>query len=114
MVFGLGYVSLTAAIILTWCLSPALALQLDNSKYVRVIAQAEQIAMQAAQKATVADAVAAAAVVPTPASVGVKGVDAALAIGGPLGLALWQTYYSPADLTAVSTAAWAGAYYSLP
>jgi len=98
-VYGTGYAALTGIYLLCALLSPALALQLDTTKYVRVIAQAEAIALQAAQKATVADAVAAAAVIPTPTSVAVKVVAAGLAIGVPLGLALWQTYYSGSDLT---------------
>jgi len=101
-VWGSLYVTLTGAITATALLSPAYALQLDTTKYARVVEQAEAIALQAAQKATVADAIGVAAVAASPVSLGVKGVASALAIGGPLGLTLWQTYYSGSDLATLA------------
>jgi hypothetical protein len=77
------------------------------------------IAAKAFQRATIADAVAAAAIVPTPVGLAVKVLAVGLTVGIPLGVTLWETYYSGAQLSAIKTAAaplpgWSGPGLATP
>lgn len=102
---GVGYLSVVYLVMVAVALSPAYALQNPTVNYSRVVAQAEMIAAKAFQRATIADAVAAAAIVPTPVGLGIKALALGLTVGVPLGLALRETYYPSAKLAAIKAAA---------
>jgi hypothetical protein len=109
-VYGITYALFVSLISISAALTPAAAFQLSPVAYSRVIVDAEMIAMQAAARLTLADAVAAAAIIPTPVGLAIKVVAVGLTavgltLGIPLGTALYELDYSGADLEAVRNAA---------
>ncbi len=111
---GVGYLSVVYLVMVAVALSPAYALQASSTQYSRVVQQAEMILAKAAARASVADAVAAAALVPTPAGLAVKALAVGLTVGVPLGLALWEVYYPQSALNTLKNAATLPAGYSNP
>lgn len=89
------------------CVAPAEAL-LSPVAYSRVVAQAEWIAYQAAQKAATVAAVSAAAQVASPASIAIRAIAGPVgwaALGVTAGIALYQTFYDGTSMAAVKEAA---------
>ncbi len=87
------------------CIMPGQALALISPQaYSRVVAQAEWIAYQAAQRSATIATVAADAAVASPASVAIRAVAGPVgwaALGVTAGIALYQTFYSQDKINAV-------------